>query len=130
VDAAGIENAPYSGFGPRWSSTIYGPLNLYRLLLELDPQKQTRVDSLEKMGFTTPGGAFVPLPSVLNFKEDVGPQTIKHSGQLVAERARGMTPMDAIYAGCIARLRPIMMTTTAELFGALPIAFSYGAGGG
>jgi HAE1 family hydrophobic/amphiphilic exporter-1 len=258
LDAAHLEDALYSGFGPRWSSTIYGPLNQYRVLLELDPQEQMHVDSLEKMGFKTPDGGFVPLPSVVTFKEDVGPQTLNHSGQLPsvtisfalrpgvalgtavdhinqlaaqvlpatvnakfegsaqvfqeslknlglllfiavgvvyivlgmlyesyiqpltilsglptaglgalitlwafgielnvygfvglvmligivkknaimqidfaldAERSRGKTPTEAIYAGCVTRFRPIMMTTMAALFGTLPIALSFGAGG-
>jgi hydrophobic/amphiphilic exporter-1 (mainly G- bacteria), HAE1 family len=40
-----------------------------------------------------------------------------------------MTPMQAIYQGCLIRFRPIMMTTMAALLGAMPIAFGYGAGG-
>jgi HAE1 family hydrophobic/amphiphilic exporter-1 len=48
---------------------------------------------------------------------------------LDAERHQGMTPMQAIYQGCLIRFRPIMMTTMAALLGAMPIAFGYGAGG-
>jgi HAE1 family hydrophobic/amphiphilic exporter-1 len=47
---------------------------------------------------------------------------------LEAERG-GMSPEQAIYQGCLIRFRPIMMTTMAALFGAIPIAFGYGAGG-
>jgi HAE1 family hydrophobic/amphiphilic exporter-1 len=47
---------------------------------------------------------------------------------LEAERS-GMTPLDAIYKGCLIRFRPIMMTTMAALLGAVPIALGYGAGG-
>jgi HAE1 family hydrophobic/amphiphilic exporter-1 len=45
------------------------------------------------------------------------------------ERNHGLTPSDAIYQGCLIRFRPIMMTTMAALFAALPIAFGFGAGG-
>jgi HAE1 family hydrophobic/amphiphilic exporter-1 len=45
------------------------------------------------------------------------------------ERQYGKTPTEAIYEGCIIRFRPIMMTTMAALFGSLPIALGYGAGG-
>ena len=45
------------------------------------------------------------------------------------ERNFGKSPSDAIYEGCIIRFRPIMMTTAAALFGSLPIALGYGAGG-
>ena len=47
---------------------------------------------------------------------------------LDAERG-GMMPQEAIYQGCLIRFRPIMMTTMAALFGAVPIAVGYGAGG-
>ena len=48
---------------------------------------------------------------------------------LEAERREGKTPAEAIYEGCLIRFRPIMMTTMAALFGALPIALGFGAGG-
>jgi HAE1 family hydrophobic/amphiphilic exporter-1 len=258
LDAAQFSSALYSGFGPRWSSTIYGADNQYRVLLELDPRYQQHVDALQSIGFKTPGGAWIPLQSVATFKESVGPQTINHSGQLPsvslsfglrpgvalgtavdavnqlastvlpptvtarfegtaqafqqsmtnlplllfiavgvvyivlgilyesyihpitilsglptaglgalvtlwafghelnvygfvglimligivkknaimqidfaleAERMHGKSPAEAIYEGCVIRFRPIMMTTMAALFGALPIALAAGSGG-
>jgi HAE1 family hydrophobic/amphiphilic exporter-1 len=48
---------------------------------------------------------------------------------LEAERKQGLTPLQAIYEGCLIRFRPIMMTTMAALLGAVPIALGYGAGG-
>ena len=47
---------------------------------------------------------------------------------LVAERNRGMSPYDAIVQACLLRFRPIMMTTLAALFGALPLALESGTG--
>jgi multidrug efflux pump len=47
---------------------------------------------------------------------------------LQAERERGMSPEDAIFEACMLRFRPIMMTTMAALFGALPLAFGTGTG--
>ena len=47
---------------------------------------------------------------------------------LDAERSEGRTPEDAIYAACLLRFRPIMMTTMAALFGALPLALGTGMG--
>lgn len=43
-------------------------------------------------------------------------------------RAKAMQPKEAIIDACLARFRPIMMTTAAALFGALPIAIGLGAG--
>jgi multidrug efflux pump len=47
---------------------------------------------------------------------------------LVAEREHGMSTADAIFQACMLRFRPIMMTTMAALFGALPLAFGTGTG--
>ena len=47
---------------------------------------------------------------------------------LEAERVRGMSPPDAIYQACLLRFRPIMMTTLAAMFGALPLALGRGVG--
>ena len=47
---------------------------------------------------------------------------------LEAERHEGRTPYDAIVQACLLRFRPIMMTTLAALFGALPLALETGTG--
>jgi hydrophobe/amphiphile efflux-1 (HAE1) family protein len=47
---------------------------------------------------------------------------------LQAERIERKSPQEAIHQACLLRFRPIMMTTFAALFGAMPIAF--GSGGG
>jgi HAE1 family hydrophobic/amphiphilic exporter-1 len=258
LDASQIESALNDGLGPKWSTTIYGPRAQYKVLLELDPKYQEQADSLQRLGFKAPGGALVPLESVVGFKETVGPNSVNHMGQLPAvsisfslrpgvslgtavdhinavsrqvlppdvttsfqgsakvfqqsltnlglllfiaigvvyivlgmlyesyihpltilsglpsaglgalitlwlfknelniysfvglimligivkknaimqidfaldaERHQGLSPADAIYQGCIIRFRPIIMTTMAALFGALPVALGLGAGG-
>ena len=47
---------------------------------------------------------------------------------LDAERVGGLAPSEAIVQACLLRFRPIMMTTLAALFGALPLAFETGTG--
>ncbi len=47
---------------------------------------------------------------------------------LEAERTQGLTPKDAIHQACLLRFRPILMTTLAALFGAIPLAIGFGAG--
>src|SRR5437762_2958667 len=48
---------------------------------------------------------------------------------LDAERRLGLSPTEAIREGCLVRFRPIMMTTMCALFGSVPIALGFGAGG-
>ena len=47
---------------------------------------------------------------------------------LLAEREHGKSTKDAIFEACMLRFRPILMTTMAALFGALPLAFGTGTG--
>ena len=47
---------------------------------------------------------------------------------LDAERTRGLNPREAIYEACIARFRPILMTSLAALLGALPMLLATGPG--
>jgi multidrug efflux pump len=47
---------------------------------------------------------------------------------LAAERIDGKGPRDAIFQACLLRFRPILMTTMAALFGAVPLAFGTGTG--
>ena len=258
LNATQITQTLSDGFGQRLVGTIYGPRTQYRVLLEIDPKYQERPESLKKISFRTPQGGLVPLEEVMNIKEDVGPQSVNHYGQLPAvnisfglkpgaslgtaithvnqvarqilpptvtislqgsakvfqaslsnlsllffiavgvvyivlgmlyesfihpitilsglpsaalgalltlwafgnelniysfvglilliglvmknaimqidfaldaERQHDRTPVEAIYEGCIIRFRPVMMTTMATLFGALPIALGLGAGG-
>jgi multidrug efflux pump len=47
---------------------------------------------------------------------------------LEAERDHGKSPQEAIYEACLLRFRPILMTTLAALFGALPLMLGTGTG--
>jgi multidrug efflux pump len=47
---------------------------------------------------------------------------------LQAERQRGLPPREAIFEASLLRLRPILMTTFAALFGALPLMLAGGSG--
>jgi multidrug efflux pump len=47
---------------------------------------------------------------------------------LDAEREGGKPPREAIYQACLLRFRPILMTTLAALFGALPLMLGTGVG--
>ncbi|MBA1274097.1 MdtB/MuxB family multidrug efflux RND transporter permease subunit [Stutzerimonas azotifigens] len=47
---------------------------------------------------------------------------------LEAERHQGMTPEQAIFRAALLRFRPILMTTLAALFGAIPLMLASGSG--
>jgi len=46
-----------------------------------------------------------------------------------AKRSQNLSSYDAIFQACLLRFRPIMMTTTAAILGAMPLAVSFGNGG-
>jgi HAE1 family hydrophobic/amphiphilic exporter-1 len=84
LNASQIENALYAGFGPKWSSTIYGSKAQYKVLLELEPEYQARPDTLDAIAFRSGANSFVPLTSLMSVHEGVGPQSVYHAGQLPA----------------------------------------------
>ena len=45
-----------------------------------------------------------------------------------AQRLQRLPPREAIYQACLLRFRPILMTTVAAIFGALPLMFGTGTG--
>jgi hydrophobic/amphiphilic exporter-1 (mainly G- bacteria), HAE1 family len=83
VTASQIENAFYDAYGPRWVSTIYAPVNEYKVLLELAPQFQSDPAALSLLYFKGTG-PLVPLDTLATVKQQVGPQTVSHAGQLPA----------------------------------------------
>jgi multidrug efflux pump len=46
-----------------------------------------------------------------------------------ARRSRQLSSYDAIYEACLLRFRPILMTTSAAILGAIPLALAFGNGG-
>ncbi|HTS60642.1 MAG TPA: efflux RND transporter permease subunit [Candidatus Acidoferrales bacterium] len=84
VNANLIENALYDAYGPRWVSTIYGSINEYKVLLELEPRYQRDPRALSLLYFKNSNGKLIPLDTMANIETVTGPQTINHYGQLPA----------------------------------------------
>jgi hydrophobic/amphiphilic exporter-1 (mainly G- bacteria), HAE1 family len=143
VTANQIENAFYDAYGPRWVSTIYAPVNEYKVLLELAPQFQADPAALSLLYFkaTPTGGAgqtgsggsggsgvvgqtgvaaaqsagtVVPLDTLAHTKQVVGPQTVNHHGQLPAVTISfGLQP-GASLGGVLTKVREIADATLPE----------------
>src|SRR5207253_588176 len=84
VNAQQIENSFYDAFGPRWVSTIYAAVNEYKVLLELKREYQADPRSLSLLYFKSGVGSLIPLDTLAKVKQETGPQTINHYGQLPA----------------------------------------------
>jgi HAE1 family hydrophobic/amphiphilic exporter-1 len=79
-----VQRTLYDAFGPQWSSTIYAPINQYKVLLEMLPKYQRFSDYMSKIYFKSQDDHLVPLDAVVRTKTDASPQTVNHSGQLPA----------------------------------------------
>ncbi len=77
-----IENALYDAYGPRWISTIYGSINEYKVLLELEPRYQRDPNALSLLYFKNTNNKLIPLDTMAEIKTETGPQTINHYGQI------------------------------------------------
>jgi hydrophobic/amphiphilic exporter-1 (mainly G- bacteria), HAE1 family len=87
ITANAIENAFYDAYGPRWVSTIYAPVNEYKVLLELAPQYQADPTALSLLYFKSGAngtGPVIPLDTLADARQVIGPQTVNHYGQLPA----------------------------------------------
>ena len=84
LNPSDIQNALYGAYGPSYASIIYTSKSQYRVVLEVDKKYQAFSDYLSKIYFKTNTGVLVPLDSLAKIKEDVGPQSISHAGQLPA----------------------------------------------
>lgn len=81
VTAKRIENTLYCSYGNRWVSTIYAPNDQYKVIMELEPQYQMDPSALSMLYVNSSNGYSVPLHTVATLTENLGPQTINHSGQ-------------------------------------------------
>src|SRR4029077_18349440 len=107
-----IESAFYDAYGPRWVSTIYAPVNEYKVLLELAPQFQADPPALSLLYFKGgPNSPVVPLDTLATAKQQVGPQTVNHYGQLPAVTISfGLAP-GASLGDVLSRVRTVTTDT-------------------
>src|SRR5262245_58111934 len=98
-----IDDALYDAFGQRPVSTIFGPLNQYRVVLEVAPQFQQDPDALKGLYVKSSTGAQVPLAAIARFAPGTTPLSINHQGQFPAitlsfNLAPGVSLGDAVTA--------------------------------
>jgi HAE1 family hydrophobic/amphiphilic exporter-1 len=84
ITAAQIENTLFSAYGSRQVSTIYTSTNQYQVILEVGPQYQRDYSVLRKLYVRSNKGQLVPLDTVAEIKQQIGPLTVNHNGQLPA----------------------------------------------
>jgi len=71
-------------FGQRQVSTIYNPLNQYRVVMEVAPQFWQSPEALDSVYVSTPGGAQVPLSAFSRYGPTNTPLGVNHQSQFAA----------------------------------------------
>jgi len=73
-----------NAFGQRQISTIYQPLNQYKVVMEVAPQYTQDVSSLGKMFIINSAGASVPLSAFAKWQPANAPLQVNHQGMSAA----------------------------------------------
>jgi hydrophobe/amphiphile efflux-1 (HAE1) family protein len=79
-----VDDTLYDAFGQRQVATFYTQLNVYRVVLEVDPSYQLDANALRQIYLATSNGKQVPLSSFMRLESSTAPLTINHDGQFPA----------------------------------------------
>jgi multidrug efflux pump len=79
-----IDTALNDAFGQRQVSTIYNPLNQYKVVMEVAPEFWQSPEALKDVYVHTSGGAEVPLTTFARFGPTNTPLAVNHQGQFAA----------------------------------------------
>ncbi|HEV7224332.1 MAG TPA: multidrug efflux RND transporter permease subunit [Pirellulales bacterium] len=81
VTLQAIDDTLYDAFGQRQVSTMYKPLNQYRVVMEVEPAFWQNPDALRHIYVRGAGGAQVPLNTLYHYASNTTPLSVNHSGQ-------------------------------------------------
>ncbi|MBN4665847.1 multidrug efflux RND transporter permease subunit [Pandoraea nosoerga] len=79
-----IDNVLNDAFGQRQVSTIYNPLNQYKVVMEVAPQWWQSPESLKDIYVVTSAGAQVPLSAFARYRPTNTALGVSHQGQFAA----------------------------------------------
>ena len=82
ISSLQVEQALFNAFGGRQVSTVFGESDQFGVMLELDRKYQSDPNAMDSLFITAPSGAMVPLSSVAEVRNGVGPVSVAHVGQL------------------------------------------------
>ncbi len=80
IQAQTVDDTLYDAFGQRPVSTIYRPLNQYRVVLEVAPEFQQNPDALKALYVKSSTGQQVPLSAISRFVPSTTPLAVSHQG--------------------------------------------------
>ncbi|MEK7877837.1 MAG: efflux RND transporter permease subunit, partial [Pseudomonadota bacterium] len=89
-----IDTTLNNAFGQRQVSTIYNPLNQYRVVMEAAPEFWQSPETLKNVYVSAPGGAQVPLAAFSRYEPTNTPLGVNHQGQFAASTISFNLPPD------------------------------------
>jgi HAE1 family hydrophobic/amphiphilic exporter-1 len=122
VNVSEIENAFYDAYGPRWVSTIYAPVNEYKVLLELAPQFQADPTALSLLYFKTTGATGRTAPATTGM--GIGTRGTEATAAMSSATSNGgaVVPLDTL-----AKVNQVIGPQTVNHYGQLPaVTISFG----
>src|ERR1700674_2670184 len=84
VTTQGGDDTLYDAFGQRQVATYYTQVNVYRVVLEVDPRFQLDEGSLGRIYVPSKSGPPVPLRAISTLERSSAPLTVSHDGQFPA----------------------------------------------
>ena len=75
-----VTTALNDAYGQRQVSTIYNPLNQYRVVMEAMPDYLQGPESLARLTLVTPAGGLVPLSALARVEATLAPLSVSHQG--------------------------------------------------
>lgn len=86
VDIETLDQTLYDAFGQRRVSTLYLPLNQFRVVMEVSPEQREAAEVLDHLHVSAGGAAaMVPLSAMARFSRRLTPQLVSHSDQYPSE---------------------------------------------
>jgi multidrug efflux pump len=84
VTSQAIDDTLYDAFGQRQVTTIFAQLNLYRVILEVEPQYQKNPRALDELYVRSSAGNPVRLSSFVHYEPRQASLSLAHAGQFPA----------------------------------------------
>jgi len=111
ISAQLIDDTLYDAYGQRQVTQYYTQLNTSPVILEITPELQRDLSSLDRLYVKSPvTGGVVPLTALVDIDSTkTGPLTVTREA-------------------CLLRFRPILMTTAAAMLAGVPLALGSGPG--
>jgi HAE1 family hydrophobic/amphiphilic exporter-1 len=107
ISAESIQTALNLAYGSQQCSTIYTANNQYQVICEVEPRYRNDGSALDMLKVRSSSGQLVPIGAFATLRNDVGPLTVNHSGQLPAVTLSFNLPPDVSLGTAIARLRQV-----------------------